>query len=535
VATVFMKWLETTPGDYDRGIKLLTLGRGARVQAHITAMVHEGEKVLEIGCGTGTLALMLARQGAMVTGVDGSPTMLRVARERVDTGGLEEQVELHQLDASLIADHFDPGSFDLIVSTLLFSELPPDEQRYVLRAARRLLAPGGRLAVADEVVPEGMMARLVWAAVRLPLVIVTWLITRTTTHALSGFPAILAAAGFAPRVATSYLGGSLQLFIARPAEEMADERPPVPRMTHRITLRSLLVNLWAIFFRIIPPYPKVRPGLYRVGEPNSKSPVLVTGNFDLTVRRVVRQLDGRVDCWLLVADSAGINVWCAAGGGYFSAEKVTAAVKISGVEELVAHHTLVLPQLAACGVDGRQVHRETGWAVRWGPARARDIPAYLSAGRQKSDAMRWVTFPLRERIEMMLVTLGFYGLFILVPLAVLWRPMFWPVTAALCGLSLFYTIVLPWLPGHDGLAKSVPLVCIALAGLYVYSALWGHLPPHSIFNWTVGLVGLAVFTGAELQGMSPLMRGEQANWMWEGVIGTVLAVIYLVGSRLISW
>ncbi|MFQ6101323.1 MAG: corrinoid protein-associated methyltransferase CpaM [Anaerolineae bacterium] len=537
MATVFMKWLETTPADYDRGLRLLTLGCDVRVKAHIAEMVDEGERVLEIGCGTGTLALMLARRGATVAGVDASVTMLEVARERIAAEGLEEQVELHHLDASLIADHFSPGTFDLIVSTLVFSELPPDEQRYVLQAARWLLAPGGRLAIADEVVPEGILARLAWAAVRLPLALVTWLLTRTTTHALHGFPTLLTEAGFAPRVASSYLGGSLQLFVARPAEEVGGglAPPPIPRLTHRVTLRSLLVDLWAVFFRIIPPYPKVRPGLYRVGEPNRGSPVLVTGNFDLTVRRVVRELDGRGDCWLLVADSAGINVWCAAGGGYFTAEKVIAAVKSSGVEEVVDHRALVLPQLAACGVDGGRVHRETGWSVHWGPARARDIPAYLAAGRRKSDAMRWLTFPLRERIEMALVTLGFYGLLILVPLAIFWRVMFWPVTAALLGLSLFYAVVLPWLPGRDGLAKSVPLAALALAGLAIYSALGGHLPPRRLFNWTVGLVGLAVFTGAELQGMSPLMRGEQANWVWEGVIGTVLLAVYLAGSRLVNW
>ena len=296
MATVFMKWLETTPADYDRGLRLLTLGCDARVKAHIAETVCEGERVLEIGCGTGTLALMLARRGATVVGVDTSLAMLEVARERIAAEGLEGRVELRHLDASIIADHFPPGIFDLIVSTLVFSELPPDEVAYVLRAARQLLAPGGRLAIADEVVPEGTLAHLGWAAVRLPLALVTWLLTRTTTHALRGFPALLAEAGFAPRVAASYLGGSLQLFIARRAEEAAIERLPVPRLAHRVTLRSLLVDLWAIFFRIIPPYPKVRPGLYRVGEPDRGSPVLVTGNFDLTVRRVVQELDERTGC-----------------------------------------------------------------------------------------------------------------------------------------------------------------------------------------------------------------------------------------------
>ncbi len=110
--------------------------------------------------------------------------------------------------------------------------------------------------------------------------------------------------------------------------------PPtvIGRLRHRVTLRNLLIDLWLLFFRIIPPYPKVRTGLYAVGHPDADSPVLVTGNFDLTVRRLVQAIDGKVNVWVLVADSAGINVWCAAGGGYFTAEKVIAAVKSSHLE-----------------------------------------------------------------------------------------------------------------------------------------------------------------------------------------------------------
>ncbi len=73
-------------------------------------------------------------------------------------------------------------------------------------------------------------------------------------------------------------------------------------MHHRVTLRTLLLDLWLLFFRIIPPYPKVKTGLYAVGSPGADLPVLVTGNFDLTVRRLLRAIDGRVNVWLLVAD-----------------------------------------------------------------------------------------------------------------------------------------------------------------------------------------------------------------------------------------
>jgi len=290
-----------------------------------------------------------------------------------------------------------------------------------------------------------------------------------------------------------------------------------------------------LFFRIIPPYPKVRTGLYAVGQPDDNSPVLVTGNFNLTVRRLVKAIDGNVNVWVLVADSAGINVWCAAGGGYFTAEKVIAAVKSSHLDEVVRHHALILPQLCANGVDGWRVRKETGWGVHWGPAKASDIPAYLEGKRKKTDEMRWVRFPLKDRLEMVTVTVGFYAFLILLPVFIFWRSLFWPIIFSLFGLSYFYAVVHPWLPGRDGLYKSIPLTFIALAGLFVYTMLWHPLPAINIFHWVVGLTGLSVFTGAELQGMSPLMRGEQANWGWEAVIGLILGAVYWLVPLALGW
>jgi hypothetical protein len=442
------------------------------------------------------------------------------------------------MDATMIEDCFSVASFDLIVSTLVFSELPLNDQRFVLEACRKLLTSNGRLLIADEVIPAKPITRLLFYIVRLPLVLLTWLITRTTTNSLREFDSMLAQTGFRTEAA-AYLGGSLVLYESFPVQA-AGLKPGLPPtvigvLHHRITLRTLLLDLRLLFFRIIPPYPKVRTGLYAVGHPDAHSPVLVTGNFDLTVRRLIRAIDGKVNVWLLVADSAGINVWCAAGGGYFTAEKVIAAVKSSHLNKVVTHHALILPQLCANGVDGWRIRRETGWGVHWGPPRAVDVPAYLAGKRKKTDEMRWVKFPLKDRLEMVTVTVGFYGLLILLPVLIFWRHMFWPITFSMLGLSYFYAIVHPWLPGHDGLYKSIPLTIISLVGLFAYSAFLNPLPAQQLFHWTVGLTGLSVFSAAELQGMSPLMRGEQANWSREVVIGLALGAIYWLVPLAIGW
>ena len=180
--------------------------------------------MLEIGCGTGTLALQMAEKGATVSGIDSSPAMLAEAAEKVERAALQERVSLQQMDATVIAEHFPQASFDLIVSTLVFSELPPEEQQVVLAACRKLLKPQGRLLIADEVLPEKSLKRLLFLALRLPLALITWLLTRTSTAALSGFSALLQSAGFQTQIDGSWLGGSLVLYRATPAEIKPEEK-----------------------------------------------------------------------------------------------------------------------------------------------------------------------------------------------------------------------------------------------------------------------------------------------------------------------
>ncbi|MBS1250129.1 MAG: Corrinoid/iron-sulfur protein large subunit [Chloroflexi bacterium] len=526
MATVFMKWLETSPQNYDRGIWLLTLGRITALKKHIAEnYIQPGARVLEIGCGTGTLTALMAEKGAHVTGIDISSAMLAEAERKIAEKGLGDRVTLGQMAALTVGEKYSPGSFDVVAATLVFSEIPPRERLPVLEACHRVLAPTGKLIIVDEVLPHKFLPRLGYRLLHGLVGALTWLLTRTGTTPLRDFENVLAQSGFQTRRTLSYLSDSLCLYEGRPVEKTSQAAPPIPQLSPKVTLITLLSDLWLLFFRIIPPYPKKEPGLYAIGDPGTDSPVLVTGNFTLTVRRVVQAIAGEVDAWLLVADSAGINVWCGAGGGFLTAEKIISTLKTSPLEDLVTHRNLILPQLAANGVDGWKLRTETKWNVRWGPIRAEDIPAYLATGHQKDASMRLVTFPVKDRLEMVTVTLGFYALMILLPVFIFWRTMFWPVTASLLGLSYFYALLHPWLPGKDGLQKSIPLTVIALAGLGLFN-LFNPLPTESLINWAIGLTGLSVFSAAELQGMSPLMRGEQANWGWEAVIGVGLGLIY---------
>lgn len=202
-------------------------------------------------------------------------------------------------------------------------------------------------------------------------------------------------------------------------------------------ISDLLRDILQTAFRMFP-WP-TQPGLRPIGSPNAKSPVLLTGNYDLTVRRLARALSG-VDAWLVVAPTHGINVWCAASGGHLSTHQVVTALKTSGVEDRVTHRRAILPQLAATGVRAVEVAERCGWSIRFGPVRADQIPDYLEAGEKKTEEMRHVRFGAFERFEMTVAWAAPASL-IIAPLALLLRPA-WCLPLlllawALC-LAVFY-------------------------------------------------------------------------------------------------
>lgn len=194
---VLMKLLESTPERYDRGIRLLSRGRIDEVyRAVAEAACAPGARALDLGCGTGNLALACAARGARVTAIDIDAGMLEVARRKPVPEGAGGSVDWIQLGGAEIEDRFAPESFDAAVSCLCLSEMSPEERAYSLRALLGRLRPGGRLALADEVSPLGAAARLLKRVRRLPLEALTWLLTQTSTRALDDPAGLVTAAGF---------------------------------------------------------------------------------------------------------------------------------------------------------------------------------------------------------------------------------------------------------------------------------------------------------------------------------------------------
>lgn len=144
---------------------------------------------------------------------------------------------------------------------------------------------------------------------------------------------------------------------------------------------------------------RVKPGVYKIGNPDKNSPLLASCNFQISLNVLKASLKG-ISAWILVIDTKGINVWCAAGKGTFGTTELVKRLKEFKVNELVDHKTLILPQLGAPGTSAHIIKAETGFKVKYGPVRAKDIPAYLQNGNKADLNMRKVEFRFWDRLEL---------------------------------------------------------------------------------------------------------------------------------------
>lgn len=192
---ILMKILESSPSRYDRGIRILTMGRLDRAYDRLTSSIKKGQRVLDVGCGTGALTLRAAQKCAKVKGIDVNPQMLEIAQKRVSKAKLAENVKLFEAGVTELGNE-ETERYDVVMSGLCFSELTEDELNYALREIKRLLKPGGILLVADEAKPKKPIKRIIYWLVRFPLAIITYLITQTTTKAIKDLPEKLEKAGF---------------------------------------------------------------------------------------------------------------------------------------------------------------------------------------------------------------------------------------------------------------------------------------------------------------------------------------------------
>ena len=295
---------------------------------------------------------------------------------------------------------------------------------------------------------------------------------------------------------------------------------------------------------------RVDPGLYALGDPDLHSEVLATGNYKMSFDALRSVLPGR-NFWILVVDTDGINVWCAAGKGTFSTEELVSCIESSGLGQLVSHRRLIVPQLAAPGVAAHRVRELAGFKIKYGPIRSKDLPAFIDQGFKATHEMRLKTFSTIERVVLIPVELveAMKGAAVLVPLffllgGLIGSATFWTnvvnhgffaalaMLSAVFGGTVVTPILLPWLPGRAFALKG------AVAGLLVSGvpavltfAFLGRWPtlPHFV-AWIFVMIAVAAFLGMNFTGASTYtsLSGVRKEMRWAVPLEITAACIGLV-------
>lgn len=330
----------------------------------------------------------------------------------------------------------------------------------------------------------------------------------------------------------------------------------VPQVSAKLTWVDHLGG-WRVRWAIGRMHYRVAPGLYAVGSPNEESPVLVTANYKLSFDSLRSQLLGR-DAWILMLDTKGVNVWCAAAKGTFGTDELIFRIGATNLVAVVSHNVLVIPQLGAVGITAREVHKRSGFRVVFGPVYASDLPAFLDAGF-KSPEMGFVHFSIWDRLVLVPVELVHtsgkvllvaIGLLLLAGLGVDGYSMARTTTVGMASAILFVAsatasivlgpVLLPWLPGRAFACKGMWLglmltMLLVLAWRVIPSGLFGAI---DFAAWCVALPAMASFLTMNFTGATPFtslsgVRREMRVALPVQIGATVVALLIWTMGRFV--
>jgi len=456
---------------YDRWMNLITGGQDSRVRDAVLSYIEPGDVVLDVGCGTGMLAVKAAQKGAEVIGIDQSPAMLKLAREKAQASGMEVDFRIAQAQSLNLEK-----KFDAVTVTFALSEISPDEVEMVVADLAEYLKPGGKMIVADEARPTKAPQRMVSGLQRAIVALLTFIAIEERPTRLHDLRALLEAAGLIVTDEQLFQSGALHLVVAERRGPVVKPRRELLDPVIHSGLKGFLWDFLCWLF-ILPL--AVRSGLYRIGSPTPDSPLLLTCNFYMTFKQVVKALQGR-HCWLLVEDTEGWNVWCAADARIFSAEKAAALMRAYDVNNLCNHKTIVVPRLG--GTIARRLSELTalrpglrraqssrsgqGWRVIKGPIEARDLPAFIEGGlvttRPMRSLRRYYSLPQRVRVGTLTALIA---ILCALPFLFILRE-FLPFFLAFGLISSFVLGIFHyWIPGRTGVVKELLLAALAFIGL----------------------------------------------------------------------
>ncbi len=303
----------------------------------------------------------------------------------------------------------------------------------------------------------------------------------------------------------------------------------------------------------------IEPGLYALNNPDADSPVLVTANYKISFDKLRQALPGR-NLWILILDTKGINVWCAAGKGTFGTEELISKIESDRLKEIVHHRKIILPQLGAPGVAAHEIKKRAGFTVYYGPIRAIDLASYLDGGYKADTKTRTMTFPLKDRamlipIELVEVIKPFFLLaLIFLVLAGIGGPYsYWAnllhfglfavvaLAAAVLAGAVLSPVLLPYLPGKAFSVKGFSIgILTAIVLLYLRGVNFSLWPDRiEVFSWLLLIPAIASylamnFTGASTYTSLSGVKKEMRFALPVQICAAIGGVLLWLTSRVIS-
>jgi hypothetical protein len=295
---------------------------------------------------------------------------------------------------------------------------------------------------------------------------------------------------------------------------------------------------------------RVNPGLYALGAPDTESDVFVTANYKLSFDALRKNLDG-VNCWVLVLDTKGVNVWCAAGKGTFGTKEIVNRIKLASLEKIVNHRRLILPQLGATGVAAHKVKEETGFNVHYGPVRAADIRKFVNDGYRADKEMRRVTFGFKDRVKLIPNDFMYGKFYLLGAIAVLFiisgistnglsyrnfsgegRPAILNIFLAYVAGIVITPIALPYLPARQFSLKGFISGTLVFAILFLLKLTGDNV--FEIISWFLIITTISSFlamnftgssTYTSLSGVKKEMKFSVPLQIGFAVVGIILQIV----------
>ncbi len=294
----------------------------------------------------------------------------------------------------------------------------------------------------------------------------------------------------------------------------------------------------------------VNAGLYAIGNPNKSSDVFVTSNYKLTFD-ILRKNLADFNAWMLVLDTKGVNVWCAAGKGTFGTDELVKRINKTFLTDIVSHRKLILPQLGAVGVAAHKVKEQTGFSVSYGPVRAEDIRAYVARGYKVTPTMRKVAFPLLERLKLvpveivlsykyffagLLILMGLSGIhpdgYSIVSIAEKWVSVTLNTLVTFLAGTFFSPLLLPYIPFRSFSAKGLVVGLCSAVILLMFNALGGNFVENIAWVFLFGAISSFFamnFTGAStytsLSGVLKEMKIAIPIQITLAIVGLVLFTV----------